>query len=206
MSLRRGPSATAAIVLILAACSAAPGSSPALQPSAGGATPSSTAATATTPAAATTPAGASPSDSASGSPSGSGGATGSAGAAPEFGEAPLWVRNRQPLPFCGTEEQRTETFDVATRQCFVAAAAAGQPAEMLIRLTTIEGGLVQYLFRTTPGNPFEQIIDGTGDAYGSGRWERQVCVRMTRGDPVREDPTGALNFGFDSCEDATPPL
>jgi hypothetical protein len=116
------------------------------------------------------------------------------------------VRNRDPLPLCGIEEQPAERINLEARQCFVDAAGSGQPAEMLVLATTIEGGLVHYLYRTTPGNPFEQIIDGTGDQYGSGRWDRQVCIRMTRGDPVPGDAAGVLNFGFDSCEDATPPL
>jgi hypothetical protein len=116
------------------------------------------------------------------------------------------VRNREPLPFCGTETQPAESLALEVRRCFVEAAAAGEPAEMLVRATTIEGGTVHYLYRTTPGNPFEQIIDGTGDSFGSGRWERQVCIRLTRGDPVPGDAVGALNFGFESCEDVTPPL
>lgn len=148
---------------------------------------------------------ASSSPSALASPGASGSASGPAESPPDLVDAPPWVRNREPLPFCGVELQ-PGTMNADARRCFVAAAAAGQPAEMLVRATTIEGGTVQYLYRTTPGNPFEQIIDGTGDQFGSGRWERQVCIRLTRGDPVVEDPTGRLNFGFESCEDATPPL
>jgi len=143
------------------------------------------------------------STSAAGSAASSPTTAGPSASPPDLADAPLWVRNREPLAFCGLELQPGE-LNVDARRCFTAAAAAGQPAEMLVRATTIEGGTVQYLYRTTPGNPFEQIIDGTGDPYGSGRWERQVCIRLTRGDPVAEDPTGRLNFGFESCEDATP--
>ena len=115
-------------------------------------------------------------------------------------------RNRESLPFCGTETQPSEGLAAEVRRCFVDVTAAGRPAEMLVDARTIEGGTVRYLYRTTPGNPFEQIIDGTGDSFGSGRWERQVCIRLTRGDPGVGDPLGELNFGLESCQDATPPL
>jgi hypothetical protein len=197
MSLRRGLVTTAALTVVLlialAGCSATPAapSTPAASssPAVGGA-----AATSPSPGATTT------------TPPSHSGSAGPAATPPDFASAPLWVRNREPLPFCGLEEQPAETLDLEARQCFVDAADAGQPAEMIVRATTMEGGLVHYIFRTTPGNPFEQIIDSTGDPFGSGRWERQVCIQMTRGDPVPGDAAGVLNFGFDSCEDATPAL
>ncbi len=184
------------LLSIAAACTNAPATSPSGSgssvTSSPAASPSTSASTAGTDAA--SPSGAS-------SPSASGGVQ-----PPDFAEAPLWVRNRDPLPFCGTETQPAEALALDVRRCFVEAAAQGEPAEMLVRATTIEGGTVHYLYRTTPGNPFEQIIDGTGDSFGSGRWERQVCIRLTRGDPVPGDAVGALNFGFASCEAVTPPL
>ena len=184
------------LLAIAAACSNAPLTSPSISDSPGSPSPAASSSPSASAAASDD---ASP--AASTSPSASG-----AIEPPDFAEAPLWVRNREPLPFCGTETQPGEALALDVRRCFVEAAAQGEPAEMLVRATTIEGGTVHYLYRTTPGNPFEQIIDGTGDSFGSGRWERQVCIRLTRGEPVPGDAVGALNFGFESCEDVTPPL
>jgi hypothetical protein len=196
MPLHRGLGTGVLLLSIAAACSTAPVTSASISGSPGSPSPAESQS-----ASATVAASDDASPSAASSPSASG-----AIEPPDFAEAPLWVRNRDPLPFCGTETQPSATLALDVRRCFVEAAAQGEPAEMLVRATTIEGGTVHYLYRTTPGNPFEQIIDGTGDSFGSGRWERQVCIRLTRGDPVPGDPVGALNFGFESCEDGTPPL
>lgn len=104
------------------------------------------------------------------------------------------VVNRTLLPFCGLSEiGLSGPGDAAVRACFVAALAAGRPAEMAEIRHTIEGDPIAAIIRSRPGGGVEIFFDSTQDQFGSRTWTRQVCAGHVT------DPT-SLYFGTD-CRD-----
>ena len=69
--------------------------------------------------------------------------------APDLGGGtPPKLAEREPFPFCGSEDAGlSETFNTAARQCFVDGVRAGSPVEMISRTGATEGGGLLNVYR-----------------------------------------------------------
>jgi hypothetical protein len=122
-----------------------------------------------------------------------------------FAGAPGRVALRDPLPLCGVEQSGGpgNTPDAALRRCFLEAYLAGRPAELVSRLTTIEGARVTVIYRTRRGEPIEVFWDNTQDPLGSQAWETYGCAGLHEVEPG--DPSGLAVtevFALDGCTEA----
>ena len=69
--------------------------------------------------------------------------------APDLGPGePASLREREPLPFCGSEElSAPDAFATAVRRCFLGGVLAGVPVEMISRSVSTEGEAVLMVDR-----------------------------------------------------------
>jgi hypothetical protein len=99
--------------------------------------------------------------------------------------APTAYRTRTPLPDCGSFERSRlgKELDAgarAVRDCFVAAQAAGRPAELRMVLATIDAGPAYEVFRTQRGG-IEQWTTGynsTSGPHGTTYWLHFTCHKL----------------------------
>jgi hypothetical protein len=101
-----------------------------------------------------------------------------------FALAPAAVRDRVPLPACGTEEA---TANLPARQCFWDAYTAGRTAEFITTRPTRSGDRFTTLYRSLGGGRaqlFHNALVGTG-----GGWLQVDCqgLTLTRDGPFFPD-------------------
>ena len=99
---------------------------------------------------------------------------------PDLSRAPIEVTTRVALPFCGFEVGHPpEGFNVAARQCFVAAASAGRPAEFISTRPTAGGAPITAIWRSLGGGRIEFFVDLTRSGIAGGGWTRTTCPQLT---------------------------
>jgi hypothetical protein len=119
---------------------------------------------------------------------------------------PDWVTNRRELPPCGSETlDQGGSPDVEARECLIDAWREGRAAELLTEMRTIEGDPVSRLTRVLEDGRVEVFIDSTMDRFGSGKWDRMVCIGLR---PVRADDGLSEEWVFveEGCGDPEPDL
>jgi hypothetical protein len=149
-----------------------------------------------------------PTASPAGSPTGAAGSPVAGTSEPTqvaFAGAPGSVALRDSLPLCGVEQSAGpgNAPDAALRRCFLEAYLAGRSAELVSRLTTIEGAPLTVIYRTRPGEPIEVFWDNTQDPLGSRAWETYGCAGLHEIEPG--DPSGLAVtevFALDGCTEA----
>lgn len=153
-------------------------------------------------------AGPGPTTSPAGSPTGTAGSPVAATSEPTqvaFAGAPGRVALREPLPLCGVEQTSgpENAPEAALRRCVLDAFLGGRPAELVSKLTTIEGSPVTVIYRTRPGEPIEVFSDNTQDPFGSRAWQTYGCAGLHEIKPG--DPSGLAVtevFTLDQCTEA----
>jgi hypothetical protein len=74
--------------------------------------------------------------------------------------------------------------DEQGRRCFYGAWLAGQPAEFISHIQTIEGDMVTEIYHTVGGGAVTVYQDATRDAFGSGTWTSRTCGYLELGEPL----------------------
>jgi hypothetical protein len=84
-------------------------------------------------------------------------------AAPPLEGAPAGVTDRQPLPFCGSEEAAPGgPYDSASRTCFLDGVLAESPVEFITRSSSTEGTEVIELWRYDGAGGVEVVTAESG--------------------------------------------
>jgi hypothetical protein len=113
----------------------------------------------------------------------------------QLNNPPPEVRNRAPLPLCGTEVVvHGPGANVLARECFWSAYQNRRPAELISTQTTIEGDPITLVYRTVGDGRVEIFIDSTQDAFGSGAWTRLRCDNFGLAPDA-----AAIEFLWDEC-------
>ena len=102
--------------------------------------------------------------------------------------APSVVANREPLFYCGAEVVEGITFsnpydDIelvdGAGDCFHERATAGQPAELILVMLTVEGDPIMLIRRFMPDGTEIYFWDATQDSYGTMEWTMFECDGYT---------------------------
>jgi hypothetical protein len=118
---------------------------------------------------------------------------------------PAAIAERDPLPWCGHEivnrQPEGDYRDSAVRDCFLAAYRAGEPAEMVSDIRTVEGGWVREIYRSGSDGAIEVYVDPSRDNMSGDGWTRSLCSTLR---DVEPDPAGTAVFFPDDCADGVP--
>jgi hypothetical protein len=100
------------------------------------------------------------------------------------GPPPSWFTERSPLPSCGVEEMsHGEGVNTEARRCLFDAYQAGEGAEFVSNMVSVEGDPIARYYRVHPDGRIEIYHDASRDRFGSGTWERLECDALL---PVEE--------------------
>jgi hypothetical protein len=92
--------------------------------------------------------------------------------------APAELVDREPFPFCGSED---DIFNRNVRRCFLANVTLGAPAEFLTSVPAADGTLVTTVHRYAGAGPVLVYQDRTHDP-DVGAWQKADCAVATVGD------------------------
>jgi hypothetical protein len=130
--------------------------------------------------------------------------TGSQPGGPALKGAPAVVANREPLFYCGAEvvEGLTssnpyddiELVDGAS-DCYHERATAGQPAELILVMLTIEGDPIMQIRRFMTDGTEIHFWDFTQDSFGSMEWTMFECDGYTGRDQTEGDCGTGVSLG-----------
>ena len=118
-------------------------------------------------------------------------------------DEPDWIVNRMPLGSCGVETIAADgALDAGARTCLLEAFQNGDGRELISTQTTEEGDPITTYYRVHENGTVEIFVDATRDRFGSQRWQRYRCDRLSPVDDVNPDlANGARIFLEQGCEE-----
>jgi len=118
-------------------------------------------------------------------------------------DQPDWIVNRMPLESCGVETiDNGMGLNVEGRTCLLSAFQAGDGAELVSTSLTEEGDPITTYYRVHENGTVEIFIDATRDRFGSRRWQRYRCDRLSPANDVNPDLANeARVFLEQGCEE-----
>jgi len=118
-------------------------------------------------------------------------------------DQPDWIVNRMPLESCGVETiDNGKSLNVEGRTCLLSAFQAGDGAELVSTSLTEEGDPFTTYYRVHENGTVEIFVDATRDRFGSQRWQRYRCDRLSPANDVNPDLANeARVFLEQGCEE-----
>lgn len=127
-----------------------------------------------------------------------------AGLGVDLAAAPPGVADAAGATLCGLVERglADEDTDAESRsaRCFIDAHLARVPAVLVETYGTVEGDPIVVLHRSRSDGTYDQLVDSTRDAFGSGTWGYNECDRLTTSFPDAPEALPPQQFmGAEPC-------